>query len=109
MLALRQPLREGSHHLVLLLQQLEDVAALTLALATGAALQVIRAAGVPGPGPDRFMAPQLAAAEQVLRDGSVLEAVAEVLEAAGEPSDTEVEDLSGTAAGRDRGPDAEGH
>ena len=79
------------------------------ARATGAALQVIRAAGVPGPGPDRFMAPQLAAAEQVLRDGSVLEAVAEVLEAAGEPSDTEVEDLSGTAAGRDRGPDAEGH
>ena len=47
--------------------------------ATGAALAALREAGVPGPGPDQFMAPQLADAEQALRDGSVLAAVEQVL------------------------------
>jgi histidine ammonia-lyase len=30
---------------------------------------------VPGPGPDRFLAPELASVEELVRSGSVLEAV----------------------------------
>ena len=60
--------------------------------ATGAAVRVIREAGVPGPGPDQYMAPQLAAAEQALRDGSVLAAVAEAL--AGASADAAPQDLA---------------
>jgi histidine ammonia-lyase len=41
---------------------------------TGAALAVLRSR-VPGPGPDRFLAPELAAVEELVRAGSVLEAV----------------------------------
>lgn len=73
--------------------------------ATGAAVRVIREAGVPGPGPDQYMAPQLAAAEQALRDGSVLAAVAEALAGAEDPVDERAEDLSAGAPGAE----AEGH
>ena len=44
------------------------------AAGTGAALQVLRAA-VAGPGPDRWLSPDLRSAEQLLTDGSVLAAV----------------------------------
>lgn len=42
--------------------------------ASTAAIQVLRER-VAGPGPDRFLAPDIAAAEELLRDGSVLAAV----------------------------------
>ena len=42
--------------------------------ATGAALTVLREK-VAGPGPDRWLSPDLRAAEQLLADGSVLAAV----------------------------------
>jgi histidine ammonia-lyase len=44
------------------------------AAGTGAALALLRRS-VPGPGPDRFMAPELAAAEELVRSGEVLDAV----------------------------------
>lgn len=47
---------------------------LTPAAATGAALGVIRSA-LAGPGPDRWLSPELRAVEQLLFDGSVLAAV----------------------------------
>ncbi len=47
---------------------------LTPAAATGAALGVVRSA-VAGPGPDRWLSPELRAVEQLLFDGSVLAAV----------------------------------
>ena len=72
------------------------------AAATGAALRVLREAGVPGPGPDEYMAPQLATAEALLRDGTVLAAVARALEAA---PDTAPDDL----AAHGEGVAAEGH
>jgi histidine ammonia-lyase len=45
--------------------------------ATAAALAALRAE-VPGPGPDRFLAPELAVAERLVRSGAVL-AAAEAL------------------------------
>jgi histidine ammonia-lyase len=45
---------------------------------TRAALDVLRAR-VPGPGPDRYLAPDLAAAEELVRGGDVLGAVEEVV------------------------------
>lgn len=42
---------------------------------TGAAVAALRAAGVPGAGPDRFLAPELAAAERLLCSGTLLGAV----------------------------------
>jgi histidine ammonia-lyase len=42
---------------------------------TGAALAAVRAAGVPGPGPDRRLAPELAAAERLVASGELLDAV----------------------------------
>ena len=42
--------------------------------ATAAALSVLRST-VPGPGPDRFVAPELAAAADLIRSGAVLDAV----------------------------------
>jgi histidine ammonia-lyase len=42
---------------------------------TGAALAAIRSAGVPGPGADRHLAPELAAAEGLIADGGLTEAV----------------------------------
>jgi histidine ammonia-lyase len=47
--------------------------------ATAAALDALRAAGVPGPGPDRWLAPELALAEQLVVTGGVLTAVESVL------------------------------
>jgi histidine ammonia-lyase len=41
---------------------------------TGAALSVIRSA-VPGPGPDRYLAPELAAVESLVRSGALVDAV----------------------------------
>jgi len=49
-------------------------APLTPALGTGAALSVLRSR-VPGPGPDRFTAPELASVEELVRSGAVLAAV----------------------------------
>jgi histidine ammonia-lyase len=45
---------------------------------TGAALSAVRAE-VPGPGEDRFLAPELAAAEGLVRSGALLAAVEQVL------------------------------
>lgn len=49
-------------------------APLAPAAATGAARDALRAV-VAGPGPDRFLAPELAAAERLVRDGDILAAV----------------------------------
>jgi histidine ammonia-lyase len=43
-------------------------------IATGAAIDVLRGR-VGGPGPDRWLSPDLRAAERLLADGSVLAAV----------------------------------
>ncbi|MGW3626831.1 histidine ammonia-lyase [Streptomyces sp. NPDC000880] len=48
---------------------------LTPAPATQAAIEALRAAGVEGPGPDRFLAPDLAAADAFVRDGKLIAAV----------------------------------
>ncbi|WP_116427291.1 histidine ammonia-lyase [Streptomyces spongiicola] len=48
---------------------------LTPAPASQAVMAALRAAGVDGPGPDRFLAPDLAAAEAFVRDGRLIEAV----------------------------------
>ncbi|MEV0965809.1 histidine ammonia-lyase [Streptomyces sp. NPDC049910] len=48
---------------------------LTPAPASQAVMAALRAAGVDGPGPDRFLAPDLAAAEAFVRDGLLIEAV----------------------------------
>ncbi|MGW7369520.1 histidine ammonia-lyase [Streptomyces sp. NPDC054841] len=47
----------------------------TPAPASQAAIGALRAAGVEGPGPDRFLAPDLAAAEEFVRDGKLVAAV----------------------------------
>ncbi|MCZ2826385.1 MULTISPECIES: histidine ammonia-lyase [unclassified Modestobacter] len=44
------------------------------AAATGAVRDAVRAAGVPGPGPDRHLAPEIEAAVQLVTDGAVLTA-----------------------------------
>lgn len=48
---------------------------LTPAPASKAAIDALRAAGVEGPGPDRFLAPDLAAADTFVREGKLLAAV----------------------------------
>ncbi|MBR8643476.1 histidine ammonia-lyase [Streptomyces tuirus] len=48
---------------------------LTPAPATQAVIDALREAGVQGPGPDRFLAPDLAAADAFVRDGRLLTAV----------------------------------
>jgi histidine ammonia-lyase len=53
-------------------------APLVPAAGTGAALAALRS-DVPGPGPDRFLSPELAAAEELLRSGAVLAAVEEAI------------------------------
>ncbi|MFE0648911.1 histidine ammonia-lyase [Streptomyces sp. NPDC059534] len=50
-------------------------AGLTPAPASRAAIDALRAAGVEGPGPDRFLAPDLAAADAFVRDGKLVAAV----------------------------------
>ncbi|WP_327436354.1 histidine ammonia-lyase [Streptomyces sp. NBC_01201] len=47
---------------------------LTPAPATLAVVEALRAAGVQGPGPDRFLAPDLAAAEAFVREGKLVDA-----------------------------------
>jgi histidine ammonia-lyase len=42
---------------------------------TGAALTAIRSAGVPGPGADRHLAPELETAERLIASGELLRAV----------------------------------
>jgi histidine ammonia-lyase len=42
---------------------------------TAAAVAVLRARGVGGPGPDRYLSIELRTAEEAVRDGSVLAAV----------------------------------
>lgn len=48
---------------------------LTPAPASQAAIGALRAAGVEGPGPDRFLAPDLEAADAFVRDGKLIAAV----------------------------------
>ncbi|MGW4053622.1 histidine ammonia-lyase [Streptomyces sp. NPDC004779] len=48
---------------------------LTPAPASRAAIDALRAAGVAGPGPDRFLAPDLAAADAFVREGRLVAAV----------------------------------
>lgn len=48
---------------------------LTAAPASLAAIEAVRAAGVQGPGPDRFLAPDLAAADEFVRTGALVAAV----------------------------------
>ncbi|MFE4170897.1 histidine ammonia-lyase [Streptomyces sp. NPDC056909] len=51
---------------------------LTPAPASRAAIDALRAAGAQGPGPDRFLAPDLAAAEAFVREGGLIAAVERV-------------------------------
>jgi len=48
---------------------------LTPAPATRAVVEALRAAGAAGPGPDRHLAPDLAAADAFVRDGRLVAAV----------------------------------
>jgi histidine ammonia-lyase len=41
-------------------------------------IEAVRAAGVQGPGPDRFLAPDLAAADAFVRGGELVAAVEKV-------------------------------
>jgi histidine ammonia-lyase len=45
---------------------------------TGAALASVRSV-IPGPGPDRYVSPELQAAEELVRSGSLLDAVGELV------------------------------
>jgi histidine ammonia-lyase len=54
---------------------LELRAPLAPAAGTAAAVGALRRAGVQGPGPDRFLAPELARAEALVRDGELIRAV----------------------------------
>ncbi len=49
------------------------------AAGTGAALAALRAAGVAGAGPDRWLAPELAAGEELVRSGRLLQAVQDAI------------------------------
>jgi histidine ammonia-lyase len=53
-------------------------APLSAAAGTGAALEAVRAV-VPGPGPDRWMAPELSEVEELVLSGALLEAVESVI------------------------------
>ena len=46
---------------------------------TGAALAAIRSAGVPGPGPDRHLAPELEAMERLVASGELIGAVEDAI------------------------------
>jgi histidine ammonia-lyase len=54
-------------------------APLAPAAATGAVVTALRAAGVEGPGPDRYLAPELAAAEAFVRSGRLVAAAQSVV------------------------------
>jgi histidine ammonia-lyase len=49
------------------------------AVGTAAAVAALREAGVGGPGPDRWLSPELARAEQAVADGTVLAAVEQAI------------------------------
>jgi histidine ammonia-lyase len=53
-------------------------APLAPAAATGAVISALRAAGVPGPGPDRYLAPEIEAATAFVAGGGVRAAAATV-------------------------------
>ncbi|MCX5204593.1 histidine ammonia-lyase [Streptomyces sp. NBC_00237] len=55
--------------------ELREGLGLTAAPASLAAIKAVRAAGVQGPGPDRFLAPDLAAADAFVRSGGLVAAV----------------------------------
>ncbi|MCT2543978.1 MULTISPECIES: histidine ammonia-lyase [Streptomyces] len=55
--------------------ELRAAGGLTPAPASRAAIEALRAAGVQGPGPDRFLAPDLAAADAFVRAGKLVAAV----------------------------------
>ncbi|RPK76134.1 MULTISPECIES: histidine ammonia-lyase [unclassified Streptomyces] len=55
--------------------ELRAAGGLTPAPASQAAIEALRAAGVQGPGPDRFLAPDLAAADAFVRAGKLVAAV----------------------------------
>jgi histidine ammonia-lyase len=57
---------------------LELRAPLAPAPATAAAVAALRAAGVPGPGPDRFLAPEIERSVELVRRGGLLAAVEDV-------------------------------
>jgi histidine ammonia-lyase len=57
---------------------LELRAPLAPAPGTGAALASVRE-GVPGPGPDRWLSPELAAVEELVRSGAVVDAVEDAI------------------------------
>jgi histidine ammonia-lyase len=61
--------------LVTAARAIELRAPLEPAAGTGAAVNALREAGVGGPGPDRFLSPELRAAEQAVRSGVVVAAV----------------------------------
>ncbi|HTN25176.1 MAG TPA: histidine ammonia-lyase [Solirubrobacteraceae bacterium] len=61
--------------LVCAARALELRAPLRPAAGTAAALEALRGAGVPGAGPDRFLAPELAAAERLVNGDALLGAV----------------------------------
>ena len=61
--------------LVCAARALELRAPLASAAGTGAALRAAREAGIAGAGPDRWLSPELAAAEQLVAGGGLLEAV----------------------------------
>jgi histidine ammonia-lyase len=61
--------------LVTAARALELRAPLAPAAGTGAAVRALRDAGVGGPGPDRFLSPELRAAEDALKSGAVVAAV----------------------------------
>src|SRR3712207_5556165 len=49
------------------------------AAATGAVRDLVRSAGVPGPGPDRFVAPEIEVVAELVRGGAVVTAASSVL------------------------------
>ncbi|WP_079159489.1 histidine ammonia-lyase [Streptomyces griseus] len=53
--------------------ELRAAGGLTPAPASRAVIEALRAAGVQGPGPDRFLAPDLAAADAFVREGKLVE------------------------------------
>ena len=65
--------------LVCAARAIELRAPLAPAAGTGAALAALRAAGVAGAGPDRWLSPELAAAEQLVLDGALLAAVQDAI------------------------------
>jgi histidine ammonia-lyase len=52
---------------------------LSPAPATGAVIAALRAAGVPGPGPDRWLAPEIDAAVQLITSGAAVAAAESVV------------------------------